>query len=188
MYVFQRTNFLVVFIYQQKSFRMKKKYLVGEHFVYLKINKNWKLHWLFIWYFHSTEMKKATCKRIKIVIFWKRVVDESLLIKFWQLKHIISNTCELEKQWCYISPYSTRKKPFFLQPVGIDEGEERKLMSSTKKHNLKIFIFCPTGILSYECCLTYIYSSLWATEIEYWIPKSGLFVHQEGQITWLHRL
>lgn len=80
------------------------------------------------------------------------------------------------------------KKTVFWQPVGISGDEDRKLMSSTAKHNLKTFIFCPTGILSYELCLTYIYSSLWATEIEYWIPKSGLFVHQEGQTTWLHKL
>lgn len=61
-------------------------------------------------------------------------------------------------------------------------------MSSIEKHNLKTFIFCPTGTLSYELSLTYIYSSLYATEIEYWIPKSGLSVHQEGQTTWLHQL
>lgn len=40
-------------------------------------------------------------------------------------------------------------------------------MSSIEKHNLKTFIFCPTGTLSYELSLTYIYSSLYATEIEY---------------------
>lgn len=79
------------------------------------------------------------------------------------------------------------KNTVIWQPVGMN-GDDQNHMSSSVKNNLETFIFCPKGVLSYELCLPYIYSSLWATEIEYWIPKSGLFVHQEGQTTWLHQL